>query len=284
MNEISIAIPYHGDRLKWTTQTVYNCHGQSFVKEIVLTVEPSDFPIDKVRKAFRNYKKVKVFQNDKQLFVFRNKINAVQKCNCQHVALLDSDSIVGAAYFGMIIRKPYSKHVIYCPEYGYPQLNYRQFTGEDINLNAAVDCLGNKNFDKLINTMNYVFHRETWLNALSEAINSDYEQMAADSAYMNYHCLKNGMVLRVVQGMTYRHTIHDQSTYCLHHKEGEQEYSKLIKLMKGERDEISDSTKEVCTRGTYQMPQVSDWSGAGGSGSAVVHKAEDRNAADLLTD
>lgn len=284
MNEISIAIPYHGDRLKWTTQTVYKCHGQSFVKEIVLTVEPSDFPIEKVRKAFRNYKKVKVYQNDKRLFVFRNKINAVQKCNCQHVALLDSDNTVGAAYFGRIIRKPYSKHVIYCPEYGYPKLNYQEFTGEDINLNAAVDYLGNKNFDMLINTMNYVFHRETWLNALSEAIGSDYEPLTADSAYMNYHCLKNGMVLRVVHGMTYRHTVHDQSTYRLYRKEGKQEYSKLIKLMKGEKDEISDSTKEVCTRGTYQISRVSDWSGAGGSSGTVVRKAADRNAAELLTD
>lgn len=286
---ISIAIPYHGDRLRWTLQSISNISGMARVKDVQITVDPSNIPTSKLQKIMSRQKKVHVHLNKERLFVFRNKIEAVKKCTQEWVALIDSDNIINLNYLHQVFdREHLSKDTIYQPAIGFPKLNYTEFCGDDIGLKKATSLLEDKNFIMLFNTMNYVFHKETWLAALEEAIKDDYDPLTADAAYINYHCLKKGMVLRVVPNMTYIHTIHDskaskdvQSTFVLYYKESWREFTKLRERMQREDSECAGN---VQAEGREPISQTSNWSGAGRPSRDTLSDEKHQNVADLLTD
>lgn len=204
--EISVAIPYHGDRQKYTEQTIRNAAKRTDIKEVVVTLEP-----DSVFNL--THPKLKVFQNEKRLYVFRNKVEAVRRCSSPWAALIDSDNIVNSLYFNPLKNLPMVENVIYCPELGIPKLVYTEFVNRQIDKEHVSDRMREPRFDMLFNTMNYVFHRETWLAALEEAISDPYEPMSSDSKWINYHCLKAGMSMQVVDGMLYRHTVDKTGFY-----------------------------------------------------------------------
>lgn len=283
MKRISVAIPYHGDRLKWTANSIAACHNYSFIKEIVITCEPGSNTRD-MCKVLGKYKKVKIFVNSTNLFVFRNKINAVKHCSSDWVALIDSDNVVGPHYFGPPMSSDANKSIILCPCMGKPKLDYSAFVGIDINLKTAGKFVGNNLFDMLINTMNYIFHRETWLSALSEAIMSEYDPRTADSAWMNFHCMKNGMVLRVIDGMWYQHTVHAGSTYRLFPEEGHNEYTKIVKMIKEISGENADSSESIRSTSEKGLSVDSNWSATGRLGSSVLRTVKVPDKSDLLTD
>lgn len=244
--DLSIAIPYHGSRYRWTMNTISSVHGYGFAKEIVITIDPPVDPDDRLLSVVRNYKKVRIYKNKERLFVFRNKINSVSLCKNEWCALIDSDNVIGHQYFKPFVRQKIAENVILCPENGFPTLKYGEFLGNDIDLKYATKNIENNNMVMLLNTMNYVFHRETWLQALNEAIRSDYEPLTADSAWINFNCMKNGMILKVVEGMNYNHTIHRGSTYMQHANEGETEYAKIKKMMKCcYEEEVHEEVKNV---------------------------------------
>lgn len=289
VKDISIAIPYHGDRVKWVKQTITLNHNFNFIKEIVLTVDPcDDFNVSVLRKALSIFPKVKIIENEKRLFVFRNKYKAVSECKSDWVALIDSDNIIGATYFGPIIMNTLVNNLIYCPEIGFPSLHYEEFANKTIGFHDAVELIGNPKYDMLTNTMNYMFHRETWINSLSDAIKSDYEPVSADSAWINYNCMKYGMALRIVRGCVYRHTIHDQSTYLLNQREGVAQYANICKLMKGDFKDVKDFTgaREVQARKQHGVSPTPNISAVRGSSRGVVQEecSEHNNGFGLLSD
>jgi hypothetical protein len=289
--DLSIAIPYHGDRSKWTMQTIMNNHNRDFVREIVITVEAgNESEVIKLQRLTKNYPKVVIHENDQRLFVFRNKIRAVSLCKSDWVALIDSDNVIGSIYLGPILRKAInnglSESTVYCPEIGFTKLFYTKFVGIDINLYEATNLIGDPQYDMLINTMNYVFHRETWLNALSDAISSNYEPMTADSAWINFNCMKNGMILNVLKGSTYKHTVHNQSTYALFPQDGATEYAKICATMKGLLDENLGSSRKIQAGKSNYISSTSDWSAIGGQGRNLLRKEQgsDKDRSGLLTD
>lgn len=239
--EISVAIPYHGDRGKWTRQTLYYCQSVPQIREIVITKEPKSI----FRPGIIN-RKVKIYENEKRLYVFRNKVNAVKKCNSEWVMLIDSDNVIAQFYVKPFIRLPkHDNNTIYCPEVGHPKLIYSDFLGENIDLETAVRNFHRKDFDMLLNTMNYVVHRKTWLNALEDALNDEYEPMSADSTWINYNCMKNGMVMQVVKGMLYLHNIHGGSFYKQNAAKGVMENEKIREMMRADIAEEEEEPAEV---------------------------------------
>lgn len=289
---ISVAIPYHGDRAKWTLQTVVNASAVSKIKEIVITIDPSDTDPKKIIQSLRSYKKVKVFKNDKRLFVFRNKVNAVSKCTQEWVALIDSDNIPGPGYFGAFSKQTLNKNVIYQPSIGHTMIHYEEYIGKDINLRWAAENIDEVKVNMLLNTMNYMFHRKTWLKALENALKDDYDPLTADSAFINYNCFKAGMVMRVIDGMEYAHTVHPvvedkevQSTYRLYAQDGEREYLKIIKSLKESLNENPVDSTSVQAEGQNTVSETPNWSGSGRSGRGVLPETEQRkDSQDILTD
>ena len=283
MIKISIAIPYHGDRRKWTSHTVMNCHNLNFVKEIIITAEPKS-ETRKLAAAMLPYKKVRIYHNTENLFVFRNKVEAVRRCSGDWVALIDSDNIMGSIFLFSFLNTIHNNNVIYAPSFGEPMLRYEKYVGIDINLRKAAELIEEKAFVMLLNTMNYIFNRQAWLAALEDAIKSGYDPLTADSAWINYNCLKAGMVMRVLKGMTYKHTVHAESTFKLHAADGEREYAKIIKILRESRNENSSGAAGVHAEAKNTVSNSSNWSATGRSGRGVLSSGEGPDKTNLLTD
>ena len=287
---ISVAIPYHGNRSKWTLQTVVNASAVSAVKEIIITIDPSNTDPKKFMQTLRSYRKVRVYQNDKRLFVFRNKVNAVSKCTQPWVALIDSDNIAGAGYYGAFSKQRKNPNILYQPSIGHTMIHYEEYIGEDINLKWAAKHIDEVKVNMMLNTMNYMFYRETWLKALKSAIESDYDPLTADSAFINYTCLKSGMMMHIIPGMEYMHTVHPvvenlevQSTYRIYAQDAEREYAKIIKQLKESLNENPTDSRSLPSGGQKSVSEASNWSGSGRPSRRVLQSSEDRKGeADIL--
>lgn len=227
---ISIAIPFHGNRIEWSIRTIDNMHNYGFVSEIVLTLEPG-FE-QRIISATRNYKKVRLIKNEQKLGSFRNKIKVVSECKDEWVALFDSDNVFGAAYIGAWYNEKKNKEVIYSPSMGLPVLNYEKFIGMDIDFKKAVSMMADNQFNMLMNTMNYIFYREKYLDSMRDAIASSYDPVAADGIWANFNCWKNGMIMRVLKGMVYNHSVHPGSTYLMNAGVSEIEQNKIKDMMR----------------------------------------------------
>jgi hypothetical protein len=232
--DISVAIPYHGDRLLWTLQTVQNLHTVPSVKEFVLCLEPDVPNFRAVAQSLGKIKKVKIFQNPIRLHALHNKIRTVSACQCEWVALLDSDNIFNPRYVNSFIAaEGKSPSVIFCPERAEPIFRFNQYGGMDIGFDAATKMLESGNLNSLMNLGNYVFNRERWLGAMRESSASDYMSHGADAIWINFCCLRAGMVLRIVKGMSYKHTFHSGSTSIEHGTSCKAEADKIYEMMRG---------------------------------------------------
>jgi hypothetical protein len=280
--KLSIAIPYHGNRIRWTIQTVMLAHAKSYVNDIVLSVDPDGTDVVETKKAFRNWKKVRVHVNEKNLFVFRNKVRAVQLCEGEWVAMFDSDNIMSSYYLSSFDREKKNNNVIYCPSIGHQILHYEKFIGADINYSRACQLLDDKNFTMMLNTGNYILHRETWLKALADAIESDYEPRVADQLWINYNCMKAGMVLRAVPGMAYIHTVHKESTFNVHHKGTEGHFDNIFSQMRSDNEDNRRS-EAVQHSESGAISPTSNWSATGGRSRYVVQEEPRKDKKELLS-
>ncbi len=285
MEKISIAIPYHGDRVRWTMQTINNCHRLPFIHEIVISVDKSSpEDVKKIQTATKAYKKVKIFVSDTKLFVLKNKMKAVSLCNTDWVALIDSDNVVSGQYFGSWLKEPHIKDMIYCPERGISVLDYSDFVNVTLGLGVIAYNFATRskdvtdNLSMLLNTGNYILHRETWLRSLQTEENHD--PAAADVYYANYHCLLSGMVLRVVKGMTYHHTVHRGSTYLQTAKESETEVNRLKKLIEGDNENSGDI--QACKQNN--LSAAHNWSSTGGKGTILLQSEKTGDRPGTLVD
>ena len=105
---------------------------------------------------------------------------------------------------------------IYAPEFARPYFDYRAYAGMTIDRSNVAELYSRKQFDCLLNTMNYFLHADTFVNNMDEnAVNPK----AADSIYMNYIWLSHGNKIHVVPGMQYDHLVHDGSNYKAQAKE-----------------------------------------------------------------
>jgi hypothetical protein len=261
-------------------------HNLNFIDEIVVNIEPTDQPHKDIFGFAKNYRKVRCEVNEKRLHVFRNKIATVKKCRSEWVAQIDSDNIIGANYFYPFLKtENKSDFVIYAPEFAMTKFNFAEFIGLDIGMKEAVGFFNKPIFNVLINTMNYLFHRERWLKAVEKAYQDEYDPKTADSAWINLQCWRAGMVMRVMPGMIYKHTIHPESTYLQDPEAGVREYAKIQNMMREEiKNESGLCAGSVQTQKQDTVSSSPVWSATGRSGRAVVPGVEGTKQTDIFTD
>jgi hypothetical protein len=76
----------------------------------------------------------------------------------------------------------------------------------------------------MLNAMNYLVNRETFVNANREAFDNGFDPKCADSLFINYSLIKAGCLVKVVPGMQYEHRVHSGSYY----REGSKVYPDLV--------------------------------------------------------
>lgn len=226
MKNISLAIPFYNTSRYFLDCIKYSIHNE-LVSEIVVNDDNSSDQewnnLNQIVGAL-NSNKIKLFRNKVNLGAFRNKYQTVSKCSNNWIYLLDSDNSPFDESYSIIKDiDDTDTSICFSPE--------KLFCKSDIDINFRTiaeysfgyDIIGteesqesiSKNvkwFDWFINTGNYIFCRETYLNVLKEP----YEDFStplldADTAATFYFWLKNNGRFKIVNNLRHYHRLRDDS-------------------------------------------------------------------------
>jgi len=223
MNEITLAIPFYNTS-QYCKQAIKLALSNDFVKEIVInddgSTEDEWNSLNTIVESLSN-NKIKLFRNNVNVGGFRNKYNAVQNSSCEWVYLLDSDNHPAENTLDVIqsIENPNEdycyipqKLMVYADDGYYNEVVYN-FSYDKIGLDEAQDALLKKTkyIDWFLNTGNFVFNREKYLERLENGYKNLDEPVYACSIAFSYHWMKNGGFYKVVPGMEYHHLVRRDS-------------------------------------------------------------------------
>lgn len=206
----------------------------SLIDEIIITDENgNDF--NKIKNAFPNSSKIKVFVNDHRLGPFLNKVKACSLARNEWIVLMDSDNFAHENYFSLAADYINSnikdqKNVILAPCFASPNFNYSHLSGfifekgkfesnklkEKQLLTSQYTCS-----ETLMNTGNYVLNKFLIDNLdLTREVNNIKYSSACDVIYFNTLLFEQlDLKMHVVPGLIYDHVVHNGSVYIQTHLE-----------------------------------------------------------------
>lgn len=218
MRTVSIAIT-HFNRFSLLVECLESVLCDPRIGEVVIVDDAStDDSYERIKEFFGDDPRVKLFRNDKNLDCYINKAIAVRHCKGEWVILFDSDNVMQIGYINTLFAiDPWDKDTVYCPDFAAPLFNYTAFSGLTITRQNVGQYLRRPHFQTALNTANYFFHRDTYL----EVWDGNLDPHTADSIYQAYRLLAAGKKLAIVPGLRYFHRVHDGSHYKQnHHKTG----------------------------------------------------------------
>jgi len=184
-----------------------------------------------------NTNKVFLLRNAENKGAFFNKYEAVKRCTGDWVILLDCDNIIDNDYIDKVVALDKKVDTMYCPEVLFSlnkereQWNYSEFNKLTIDKNNAKDYIDNKMFGTWMNTGNFFFNKQEYIDVV-ELSKIDKQLYMLDSFYMNYLWLAKSNKMVVVPELCYEHRIHDGSYYLKNKKRFVYIHKELVKKVK----------------------------------------------------
>lgn len=218
--KISVAIP-HYNNTKFIKDSLKVPIEDERIDEIII-VDDASKDLEKLKNIIKelNSNKIKLFENKKNLGCYHNKILSVSKCTNDWCILLDSDNYFDKSYIDKIYQiGKWDKKLIYAPYWAKsfprdpsPSLNYTKFINKIIDKKFYIDNFNCINFQCLINTCNYFFPKNEFLDSIKQEY--DREKIdCLDSALLFTDWLFNKNKVKIVEGMFYNHRLHPNSNY-----------------------------------------------------------------------
>lgn len=224
---ITLAIPFYNTS-KYFLDCIRYSLDNDFIREIVVN---DDFSLDEEHSNLLqivnqlNNDKIKVFRNSENVGAFRNKYLTVQKSTSDWVYLLDSDNYPFENTYEVIKTiSTEDKNICYSPSKLYCKKDhkneydsisdYNTFKYELVGIEESKDAIIKKTkwFDWFINSGNYFFNRETYLENLKEPFeNFSQYKLYADTAAAFYFWLKGGGHFKVVENLYHNHRLRPES-------------------------------------------------------------------------
>lgn len=223
-NKITLAIPFYNTS-KYLLECIKYSIDDDFVSEIVINDDQSSEDewnsLNHIVSDLNN-KKIKLYRNPINLGGFKNKYKTVKKASSEWVYLLDSDNSPHETTLDIIKGiADLDINVCYCPE-------TLMIVGEnmepikEVNFNFLYDIIGksesrngireNKiNFGMFLNTGNYFFNRDKYLERSLSLYTSGDNPSAADCIAFQYHWIKDGGYSKIVSGFKYFHRVRSDS-------------------------------------------------------------------------
>jgi len=228
MNNITLAIPFYN-----TSQYFIDCIkyalDDDFVSEIVVNDDcSSDDHFQNLVSIIESLRsdKIKLYKNSTNLGAFRNKYQTVKNCTGEWIYLLDSDNHPFEETYQVIRTLPdtftnvcYSPAHLYCKNdhvSDYENISDYNFGYDLIGIEESKQSLieGVEWFNWFVNTGNYIFYRETYLNWLKESVDDfSVPLLHADTAAVFYFWLKNGGKFKVVKELRHNHRLRPDSNW-----------------------------------------------------------------------
>jgi glycosyltransferase involved in cell wall biosynthesis len=180
------------------------------IGEIVISDDHSSGEIyASIEGACQGYAKVKLFRNDQNVGMSRNKQLAIERATNEWCILFDSDNVLKENYLSGLYQSHWHPNVINVPESGGDRLNYTRFSKWYVSKHNIEYFLSHPGADMLLNTCNYFVNRERYL----EVYEYNPAIKASDTIWFNYLWLKKGGAFIVVPNMRYYHRVHQGSGF-----------------------------------------------------------------------
>lgn len=183
----------------------------SRISEVIISDDCSDYEIfSKVQEFCDAYLtgKIKLYRNAQNLGMSRNKAKAISYAKEEWILIGDSDNQFMPAYLDALPPK-LNSDTIYCPAFARPTFDYRKYAGMTLDKYNIKRILHEPMMNCLMNTCNYVAHRESYLQTYVY----NEEHIASDTIWFNYNWLKRGGKFYVVPTMEYWHRVHDDAGF-----------------------------------------------------------------------
>ena len=220
---ISVAIPYYNNS-KFMGKTLELLVEDDRINEIIITDDRSK-DISRLNDVISqlNTNKIKLFENEKNLGCYHNKITAVGKCSNDWCILLDSDNYIEQSYLDRIYNiTEWDKNTIYAPDRpitfpGNPSMvmDYRKYSDKYINKELYLKDFNDNTFQCLINTCNYFLPCKEYIKCMNEGFTTYNRDIidCLDSAVLFTDWLTNNNKIKVVKNLSYYHRLHPNSNY-----------------------------------------------------------------------
>jgi hypothetical protein len=213
MNEgrtIGIAIPTYM-RPEWTLRAFEQVLYDDRVSSVTIVDDfSSQESYNELDAAVGGMGKVRLFRNGRNVDCYRNKKNAIELSDCEWNILADSDNVFNSYYLDRLFEiEEWQPDTIYAPYFAYPHFDYTTFSDLILVKENIARYMEWPMCATLLNTANYFVHRSGYLEVWS----GDIDPITADSLYMAFRWLESGRKIKIVQGLTYQHTVHPLSHY-----------------------------------------------------------------------
>jgi glycosyltransferase involved in cell wall biosynthesis len=203
------------------------------VSEIVITDDQSRNLAEVINLQYKYMStgKTRFFFNERNLGCYHNKREAISKASNEYVIIFDSDNILTTDYIDRIFEQEWSRDTVLAPDFAKPHFDYTAFSDLTVSKENVKEMMLKKNFEAMINTMNYFVHRDEYLKVWVD----HKEPWTADTAFQNYNWLKAGNKIKVVKGMQYEHRIEHtehKSHYQEHNRKTGNMFREVMEKMK----------------------------------------------------
>lgn len=223
-----------------TTYNRFGCTIKSFAKvidderidEVIIVDDAStDNSYESLCLFFKNEPKVKLYRNEVNLGMSRNKAKAIELATNEWCILFDSDNVLDKTYLDAL-PDDFDKYdnTIYMPESALPNFDFKRFSGYVFTRHNVREYMHRQGWDVLFNTCNYVVNRAQYLSVYQ--YNKDMR--GTDTLWFNYLWMAANNWLSVVPGMCYNHVVHSGSGWLAdadYNLERGKEINQLIKQL-----------------------------------------------------
>lgn len=205
------------------------------IGEIVIVDDCSDIAIydqisTAVSRMFLFGHKIRLYRNDINLGMSRNKARTIELATNDWCIILDSDNVIDRSYIDAIPSN-LDNRTIYAPAYARPQFNYRQYQGHTFTKYNTPGLIANPLVEMMLNTCNYLVNRDEYMSVYEH----NPEMKGTDTIWFNYLWLKSGRSIHIAAGMEYDHRVHAGSGFladCDYNMKKAAEIKSLIKSLK----------------------------------------------------
>lgn len=177
------------------------------ISEVVIVDDCSEMSIWNDLKKNCIHPKIRLYRNEENLNMSRNKREAISKASNDWAIILDSDNILYPEYLDSLIINMLNPNLIFHPDFAEPEHDYTYWSGTGITKGNARRFLDKPEFRCLLNNCNYVVNRDEYLRVYKY----DETIKESDTIYFNTLWLEAGNGFYVVPGMKYHHRKHSGS-------------------------------------------------------------------------
>lgn len=209
------------NRCKLLLESFANVIDDPRIDEVLIMDDCSEIEYwNKIKELPKFNPKIRVIRQLENRGMSINKRDAVFNSRNEWVILFDSDNIIGKDYLDALeievktyLPNELKRYNIYCPTFAKPNFDYRKFAGMvfdkgELNPDHKPD-LSDPMLNCMMNTCNYVLHRESYLSVWEE----NKEMKGSDTIWFSYLWLKGGHAFIPVKDMHYIHRVHPGSGF-----------------------------------------------------------------------